>query len=240
MSRQRFVLLFAWIAALALTLAGSSGDLHPPLLLPANVRVGDDAGQRVRALWTLTEQALPGLDGQKAAETAEAYQRRQDATRRLMLRIAWFESIQLRHRRQIRGPARSFYQIEPIRAQSCCQMAERRGWMDDLADACGHTPTRMRDACADLTPTRWPRGNLVEQCLVENDLFATTMARICLEPLPDPVPMDVDAHAELWAAVWKRAFTSAEQRLRQKQGFVDAAKTLEPLLPLTSPPDAGP
>jgi hypothetical protein len=159
------------------------------------------------------------------------YMLRYDNTRRLMLNIAWFESVQLQYRKQIRGPARSFYQIEPIRAMSCCQMAERRGWMDELSAACGLAEVELQEACGELNRTHWPKGNLVEQCLVENDLFATYFARVCLAPIPKYVPGDLEQQSNIWAGRWKRAFASAEQRENQMTRFVQSAELTASYIP---------
>ncbi len=199
--------------------------------VPSNVGIDDNPTERVQALWALSEQALDDLETQFVAESDEDYLRRYENTRRLMLNIAWFESVQLQYRQQIRGPACSFYQIEPIRAMSCCQMAQRRGWMDELAAACGLAEVELYDACGELARTHWPKDNLVEQCLVENDLFATYFTRVCLAPIPKTVPGDLERQAKIWAGRWKRAFSSEEQREKQMAGFVQAAETVAPYVP---------
>ena len=204
--------------------------------IPSNVRINASPAERIRALWVLSGQALNDLETRFEAESDEDYLRRYANTRRLMLNIAWFESVQLQHRKQIRGPARSFYQIEPIRAMSCCQMAERRGWMDELAAACGLADVELVDACGNLTRTHWPKGNLVEQCLVENDLFATYFTRVCLAPIPETVPGDLNRQSKLWAGRWKRAFSSEDQREKQMTGFVQSAELAAPLIPVDELP----
>jgi hypothetical protein len=204
--------------------------------IPDNVRLDANPAQRIRSLWILSGQALNDLEVRFEDESDEDYLRRYTNTRRLMLNIAWFESVQLQHRRQIRGPARSFYQIEPIRAMSCCQMAQRRGWMDELSAACGLAEVELVEACGTLTRTHWPKGNLVEQCLVENDLFATHFTRVCLAPIPETVPGDLQRQSKLWAGRWKRAFDSEEQREKQMAGFVQSAKLAAPLIPVDELP----
>ncbi|MCO6453086.1 MAG: hypothetical protein J5I90_20045 [Caldilineales bacterium] len=230
-AQVRLAILAAGLIACTFILAAALGPFNHPLLQPYNVRIGDDAALRVKTLWALTGQALDELESQKVGENDEAFLRRLDLTRRFMVRVAWYESIQIRARRQVRGPARSFYQIEPIRAKSCCQMAARQGWMDELAAACDMNTATMASACAELSPTAWPRDNQVEACLMTNDRFATVMARICLEPLPTRFPRTTAGQAELWANVWKRAFNTPEQRTKQIAGFVQASEALEPLLP---------
>ena len=205
-------------------------------VIPDNVRIDASPTERIRALWMLSGQAQNDLETRFEGESDEDYLRRTANTRRLMLNIAWFESVRLQYRRQIRGPARSFYQIEPIRAMSCCQMAERRGWMDELSAACGLAEVELVDACGKLTRTHWPKGNLVEQCLVENDLFATYLTRVCLAPIPETVPGDLQRQSNIWAGRWKRAFSSEEQREKQMAGFVESAKLAAPLIPVDELP----
>jgi len=205
-------------------------------VIPDNVRIDARPAERIRALWMLSGQAQNDLELRFEAEADEDYLRRTANTRRLMLNIAWFESVRLQYRRQIRGSARSFYQIEPIRAMSCCQMAERRGWIDELATACGLADVELVDACGNLTRTHWPEGNLVEQCLVENDRFATYFTRVCLAPIPETVPGDLQRQSNIWAGRWKRAFNSEEQREKQMAGFVESAKLAAPLIPVDELP----
>ncbi len=220
---------FLMVAA-GLTLAASGRPLPGPRPNAGNVPITASANVRVRALADLTLQALASLETPQQAETGAAFAQRLANTRRFLLRVAWFESVGLQRRQQGgAGPARSLYQIEPIRALAGCRVATRQGWIDELAAACGQPEPAIARACAQLTPAGWPRANLIEECLRTNDLFATTLARICLEPVTAAIAAGADDQAETWAAVWKRAFTTPAQRERQKAGFLRAAASLDAL-----------
>ena len=212
-------------------LAASKQPSPGPRPNTGNVPVTAGDAARVRALAALTTQAMEDLETQGAIESCEAFSRRLASTERFLLRVAWFESVGLRRRQQGgNGPARSLYQIEPIRALAGCRMAARRGWVDELAAACGQPESVIDSACASLTPAGWPRANRVEECLRTNDLFATYMARVCLEPVTPTIGTGLAEQAELWAAVWKRAFGSPAQREKEKAAFVRAAAHVDLLL----------
>ncbi len=224
------------LVCMAIVLVSGARMPARSFFIPSNVRIDANPAERIRALWVLSGQALNDLETRFEAESDEDYLRRYANTRRLMLNIAWFESVQLQYRKQIRGPARSFYQIEPIRAMSCCQMARQRGWMDELSATCGLAEAELHDACGELTRTHWPKGNLVEQCLVENDLFATYFTRVCLAPVLEIMPGDLERQSNMWAGRWKRAFSSEEQREKQMARFVQSAKLAAPLIPVDELP----
>jgi len=108
--------------------------------------------------------------------------------------------------------------------------------LDELASACGLAEVELVDACGNLTRTHWPKGNLVEQCLVENDRFATHFTRVCLAPVLETMPGDLERQSNMWAGRWKRAFNSEEQREKQMAGFVESAKLAAPLMPVDELP----
>lgn len=226
--RVRYLVL----VVIGVLLAASTHALPGPRSNTGNVPITAGDAVRVQTLAALITQALADLETSGTVESGGAFSRRLASTERFLLRVAWFESVGLYRRQQgAKGPARSLYQIEPIRALAGCRMAVRRGWMDELAAACGQPEAVIGSACATLTASGWPRANLVEECLRTNDLFATYLARICLEPVPALLPGDPHGQAELWAATWKRVFGSPAQREQEKAAFVRAAVRVDQLLP---------
>jgi len=114
---------------------------------------------------------------------------RMDSTpaRALLLAIGLQESG-LRHRAQVGGPARGFYQFEPI----------------GVAGVQQHHATQ--DLAAGLNQTFLYSFNEVYRAIEHNDVLASAYARLLLWSLPDALPggrMDSDYGWSLYIKAWR-------------------------------------
>ena len=186
------------------------------------MNVDTDASPAVRkqAMQTIIEQVVDNLDASPS-----------DNVKSFLLHVGWHEGAQLLHRTQIGGgPGRSFFQFEPPLAKDAVAYAKQKGWLGKLAEGTGHTEAEIESAGAAL-PTHgglW-NGSLMETLLTSSDLFGTYLCRIALRKLPSEIPAGVDAHAEYWAAHWKRVFDSDNDRLDKKAQFVKNANEVDSL-----------
>lgn len=120
--------------------------------------------------------------------------------RRMLKAIAYQESS-LEHRRQVRGPARSYWQFE----------------LGGLLGPMRHTATAHHFAriCDELDYQDVP-PEVIHMAMADNDILACCAARLLLYTLPWPLPIEQDEgwkqyqeawrpgkpHPERWAAAW--------------------------------------
>lgn len=107
--------------------------------------------------------------------------------RRMLLAIGLQES-RFKHRRQIRGPARGYWQFE-----------RGGGVMGVLLH--GATAGMARAACDALNYR--PDGWAVYDALEDNDTLACIFARLLLWTLPDALPTDPEAGWDQYLAAWR-------------------------------------
>ena len=109
-----------------------------------------------------------------------------EAAVRLLCMIAAHESDKLLYARQIRGPALSFYQIEPRSYNDVAQYAQRKGYME------GEFPS---------DPER----------LMFDFRFATGIARVFLLRIPEPIPAkeQLSALADYAKQYWNTKYGKA-------------------------------
>lgn len=137
-----------------------------------------------------------------AADLLPSSMRSTDADRELMA-IAWQES-RLRHRAQIGGPARGFWQFE---------LGGVRGVLDHRATALHAARVLEQLQYRDPTPRE------IQAALQHNDVLAAVFARLLLWTLPEPLPTTAAAgwnqyldawrpgkpHPATWADAWEIA-----------------------------------
>lgn len=108
----------------------------------------------------------------------------------LLVATACHESAGLRYIKQVRGPALSFYQIEPATARD---VIER--WLPKQ-----HSTLRDRvQIISEFRP-----GDLIEPRLMCDMRFATVVARLIYYRAPEALPKadDVPAMAKIWKLRW--------------------------------------
>lgn len=128
---------------------------------------------------------------------------------RLMLAIGLQESRFL-HRRQIRGPARGFYQFE--------NGGGVRGVMEHHAS--------IAHASHVIIELQYPHNrDTIHEALADNDILAACFARLLLWTDPRPLPKDADTgwnyyldnwrpgkpHPETWSEMWHRASNAVRE-----------------------------
>lgn len=112
------------------------------------------------------------------------------AARAMLIAIGLQESG-LRHRAQIRGPARSWWQFEPVGVRGVLDHPASREYAIGVCSVFGYRPDWY-----DLHPTG---------AFEHNDLLAACFARLLLWRLPDPLPareqggMGWDQYSLTWA-----------------------------------------
>ncbi len=163
---------------------------------------------RAKAMYKVICKAVDDLDTDRTP-------RDRKNTKKFLLAVAWHESRKCRTRVQDNnGPARSFFQIEAHRAKDCIKYAQARGWLDEVAAACGTTEKALSDA-ADALPdydagdpnasARFPTPNAIEECLRTHDLFGAYLTRICFRKVPAPIPTNAAGQGSYWYEHWKAA-----------------------------------
>lgn len=111
----------------------------------------------------------------------------------LLIATAAHESAGLRYIKQVRGPALSFYQIEPATAR---EVWDR--WLPRQS-------ARLKDLVK--IETEFRPGDLLERRLLGDLHFATIVARLNYRRFPEALPSadDVPAMARLWKKRWNTA-----------------------------------
>lgn len=136
-----------------------------------------------------------------------------DAARVMLIAIALQES-RIRHRRQIGGPARGFWQFE---------VAGVRGVLTHAA-----SQPRIHEVLAalDYPPEHWNPGNC-HAAIEHNDVLAAAFARCLLWTLPDQLPRRSDPgegwrqyieawrpgrpHRQTWNSAYDQAWDTVEE-----------------------------
>ena len=109
------------------------------------------------------------------------------AARAIMIAIALQESS-LRHRVQVKGPAKGFYQFEPIGVSGVQQHHATQEFAAGLNQTFLYSPSEVYGA------------------IQHNDVLASAYARLLLWSLPDALPggrMDVDYGWSLYIKSWR-------------------------------------
>jgi hypothetical protein len=189
-----------------------------PIQNLGNVATSDSPQKRANALFNVIRAVTKETDYDGGATPAQ----RLNASL-FLLEVAWHEGARLTTRIQLpTGPGRSFYQFEMVRAREAVEYANQNDnsttWLDDLAAAAGHTGAEILAAAQQLGGA-WPAGNLVDQRLRNDDLFASILIRVALKKLPQAIPTSVAGHATYWADQWKRVFDDVDDRTEQVARF---------------------
>jgi hypothetical protein len=201
-----------------------------PIQNPGNVSFHDSPGDRAKALLRVIGAVLEQGDYDSDVAPAERLN-----VALFLLSVAWHEGARLSTRTQVpQGPGRSFYQFEPPRARESVEYAKQhddeRSWLDDLAAAAGHPKSDILTAAKHLDGGDWPAGNLLDQRLRNDDLFATILIRVAIKKLPQAIPSGAGGHAEYWAGQWKRVFDSDDDRTEQIATFTTEANEVRALV----------
>lgn len=113
-----------------------------------------------------------------------------DRAEELLLATAVHESAGLRYVKQVRGPALSFYQIEPITAA-------------DVVDRWLPRQSERLQELFDIV-TEFGAGDDLKSRLMVDMRFATAVARLNYRRFPEPLPPadDLPGMAALWKKRW--------------------------------------
>lgn len=122
--------------------------------------------------------------------TLKALQLWSDRAEEILVATAAHESYGLRYIKQVKGPALSFYQIEPATAREVWNR-----WLPKQA-------ATLRDL-AEIT-SEFRAGDHLETKLLVDLRFATVLARLNYRRFPEALPpaSDVPGMAALWKKRW--------------------------------------
>jgi lysozyme len=202
----------------------------PAVAPPTAIDLSKPLSEKVPALWEIIGYVVADLDASSSAA-------KQRVIKTFLLHLAGHES-QLRTRRQdAGGPARSLFQFEAHRAKDAGAHAQALSLMGKLAAASGNTAADLKAAITALpafdpqNPGQsavFPTGNLIEARFLDNDLFATFMARIDFKRFTAPIPETNQDQAEYWFKFWKG---TAPDPQAAKQQFVANCAKVDPHIP---------
>ena len=202
----------------------------------ANVDINNpSAKERVSVMWQLINDCVEDMHPASPSNY-------KTNLKKFLLHVAWHEGKFLLTRIQdprtsggVPGPGRSFFQFEPPRAKEAIDYAKQKEpdkkWLTMIAIRSGQSPEALRDSSVDLTfTTTWPASNLIEQLLINNDLFGVYLARIAFAKIPESIPENNNGHAEYWAKYWKRVFNPGENRTELVNRFAEEANKADSYL----------
>jgi hypothetical protein len=182
----------------------------------SNVDIGANPAERARQFVELARIAIQSLDGSVDAAILSFH-----------VRTGWHEGMDLTKRTQHpTGPGRGFLQMEPGAARDAIDRAVQKQWIDKIATAASTTAKPLREAASELALGKpWPAGNLVQESLLNVDIFALMAARAYLSRGAEPIPEDLVQQSEFWEAHWHRKAAPAK-----KAKWLADARRLDKLL----------
>ena len=75
--------------------------------------------------------------------------------------------------------------------------AKRKGWLTKLSTTCGKTEAEIEAGCNELpdydpsdpnASAKYPKDNLISECLQTSDRFGIYLVRICFKMDDNPIP----------------------------------------------------
>lgn len=155
------------------------------------------------------------------------------AIRRFLLEVAWLESQGVTDRPH-EGRI-GLFGLTPQMARVGIGVAQRQGWLDDLAGLSagltGAQLTQAADALKDVT--EWPQDNDLFTAMLASDPFAALLARCFILSLPGAIPQDQAGRATYWAQQYNPDLVASEND--REAAYLQGAQAADTAAPPSVP-----